>query len=123
MTINTQQIPVSVGELGTRTDRPIPMEPRRHTAAAPPPGSPDDTASKSTQPDDPSTSGGKAAPSVPEFPMQELSIRKDPEIDRVIVQVLDSRTGEVVRQIPSEEWVHVLKRLKGAKGLLVDRKG
>jgi hypothetical protein len=60
---------------------------------------------------------------IPEFPLQHLAIRKDPEIDRVVVQVLDAATGDVVRQIPSEEWVRHLKRLRGAKGLFVDRKG
>lgn len=54
---------------------------------------------------------------------RQLSIRKDPELDRVVVQVIDGETGEVVRQIPSEEWVRHLKRLKGAKGLFVDQKG
>lgn len=55
--------------------------------------------------------------------IRQLAIRKDPEIDRVVVQVLDAKTGEVVRQIPSEEWVRHLKRLHGAKGLFVDQKG
>ncbi|MBY0279746.1 flagellar protein FlaG [Candidatus Binatia bacterium] len=55
--------------------------------------------------------------------IRQLAIRKDPEIDRVVVQVIDAQSGEVVRQIPSEEWVRHLKRLKGAKGLFVDQKG
>jgi flagellar protein FlaG len=60
---------------------------------------------------------------LPEPSVRQLAIRKDPEIDRVVVQVIDGKTGEVVRQIPSEEWVRHLKRLKGAKGLFVDQKG
>jgi hypothetical protein len=68
--------------------------------------------------------GGK--PALPEFPLQELSIRLEDEIGKVVVQVIDSRTREVVRQIPPEEWVRVLHRLKnarGAKGILVNEAG
>jgi len=121
MTINPQQNAVLVGELGTRrVDRPA-SEPRRTGAVAPPSEVAKDAAALADE---------KAAPqkepapdAAPGFPLQELSIRKDPEIDRVVVQVLDAKTHEVVRQIPSEEWVRVLKRLRGAKGLFVDRKG
>jgi len=60
---------------------------------------------------------------VPVPSTRQLSIRKDPELDRVVVQVIDGETGDVVRQIPSEEWMRHLKRLKGAKGLFVDQKG
>ena len=122
MTINPQQPAVSVGELGTRADRPTPSEPRRN-GTAPPSGVVDDDATKRAQGNDPQAQDATVAETAATFPMQELSIRKDPDIGRVIVQVLDSRTGEVVRQIPSEEWVRILKRLHGAKGLFVDRKG
>jgi len=60
---------------------------------------------------------------VPGFPLQELSIRREDEIGKVVVQVIDSETKEVVRQIPPEEWVQVLKRLQSAKGVLVDEAG
>ncbi|MEW6269414.1 MAG: flagellar protein FlaG, partial [Thermodesulfobacteriota bacterium] len=64
-----------------------------------------------------------AAAALPEFRLQQLSIRKHPDLDRVIVQVIDSRTGEVIRQIPPEEWVQVLESMHAAKGVLVDREG
>jgi flagellar protein FlaG len=123
MTINPQQNAVLVGELGTRrVDRPVAPESRRTGAVTAPPSEAakdaaalaDEKAAQQTEP---------APDAAPGFPLQELSIRKDPEIDRVVVQVLDAKTHEVVRQIPSEEWVRVLKRLRGAKGLFVDRKG
>lgn len=66
---------------------------------------------------------GEARAPLPEFPLQELSIRMHPELDQVIVQVIDSRTREVVRQIPPEEWVRVLEQLHGRRGVLVDRRG
>jgi hypothetical protein len=116
MTINPQLNTVLAGELATkRVDRPATSEPRR--AAAP------DDAAKHAQADAQKPGAAPAAPAVPEFPLQELSIEKDPELGRFVVKVLDARTHEVVRQIPSEEWVRVLKSLRGAKGLFVDRKG
>ena len=122
MTINPQQTTLLVGELGTkRVDRPVASEPRRTGAVTPPSAAAKDAAAMADEKAAPQTEPPPVA--APGFPLQELSIRKDPEIDRVIVQVLDAKTHEVVRQIPSEEWVRVLKRLRGAKGLFVDRKG
>jgi len=124
MTINPQQTTALVGDLGTRgVHRPTPTEPRRASAAAPPSEVARDAAAKRDETEAaPSVASDKPVP-LPGFPLQELAIRKDPEINRVVVQVVDSQTRELVRQIPSEEWVRVLKRLKGAKGLFVDRKG
>lgn len=124
MTIYPHQTTASVGELTTRrADRPAFEELRRSRAAAPP-----SQAVRDAQAENLAGAGGEKLPSteepsVPEPAIRQLAIRKDPEIDRVVVQVLDGKTGEVVRQIPSEEWVHHLKRLKGAKGLFVDQKG
>jgi len=122
MTINPHQTTTPVGELGTRrVDRPVIEEPRRPRAAAP-----TSEAQASTQlpaEEEVARAALQEQSAVAEFPLQQLAIRKDPEIDRVVVQVLDSTTGEVVRQIPSEEWVSHLKRLRGAKGLFVDQKG
>lgn len=122
MTIYPHQTTTPVGELGTRrVDRPVIEEPRRAGAAAP-----TSEAQASTQlpaEEEVARAAVQEQGAVAEFPLQQLAIRKDPEIDRVVVQVLDSATGEVVRQIPSEEWVSHLKRLRGAKGLFVDQKG
>jgi uncharacterized FlaG/YvyC family protein len=121
MTINPHQTTVPAGELGTRrADRPAALEPRRTGVATPPSAAAKDAAAEEdVAPSDAAT----AAAALADFPLQELAIRKDPEIGRVVVQVVDAQTHELVRQIPSEEWVHVLKRLRGAKGLFVDRKG
>lgn len=58
-----------------------------------------------------------------EFALRELSIRRDPDTGILIVKVIDSKTGEVVRQIPQEEWVRIRKRVAEAKGMLVDGEG
>jgi hypothetical protein len=65
----------------------------------------------------------KPPPPPPEFPLHELSIRHDADIRRLVVQVIDSQTREVVRQIPSERFVRALKSLDSAKGLFVDGEG
>jgi hypothetical protein len=124
MTINPRQTTTPIGELGPReVDRAASGEPRRNRAAAPPSEIARDVAEKRVDAAVAESEAASRAVAVPEFPLQELSIRRDTEIDRVVVQVRDSQTGEVVRQIPSEEWVRHLKRLRGAKGLFVDQKG
>ena len=36
----------------------------------------------------------------------------DTELDRTVIKVMDSQTKEVIRQIPSEEWLSTAKKLK-----------
>jgi len=121
MTIYPHQTTTPNGELGTRrVDRPVVEEPRRPRAAAPTSATARGGAQLPAE-EEVARAAVQERASIPEFPMQQLAIRKDPEIDRVVVQVLDATTGEVVRQIPSEEWVRHLKRLRGAKGLFVDQ--
>jgi len=124
MTINPPTTTTPIGELGPKgVDRPASVEPRRTRAAAPPSEVARDGADEPVAAVAAEKEAESRAAAVLEFPLQELSIRRDPEIDRVVVLVRDAQTGEVVRQIPSEEWVRVLKRLHGVKGLFVDQKG
>jgi len=110
-------------------ERPAPAEVRRVEAAAPAEEpahelhllGADDEARNA--PDDAAAARADAPSPAPEFRLQQLAIRKHPDMNRVIVQVIDAETGEVVRQIPPEEWVQVLERLQSAKGVLVDREG
>lgn len=124
MTIYPNRTTAPIGELTTRrAERPASEEPRRSRAAAPPSDVARAARAEKVAAQEAETAQAEEAAPVAEFPRQELAIRKDDEINRVVVQVLDSETGEVVRQIPSEEWVRHLRRLRGAKGLFVDRKG
>jgi flagellar protein FlaG len=124
MTINPRQSTAPIGDLSSpRADRWASEELRRKPAAAPP-----SHRVRAAKAEEVAEVEGQKVPEVdestlPEPSVRQLAIRKDPEIDRVVVQVIDGKTGEVVRQIPSEEWVRHLKRLKGAKGLFVDQKG
>ncbi|MFZ5774292.1 MAG: flagellar protein FlaG [Thermodesulfobacteriota bacterium] len=49
-----------------------------------------------------------------------LAISKDP--DAVVVKVTDRKTGELVRQIPSEDVLQLRKQLLELTGLLFDEK-
>ncbi len=42
------------------------------------------------------------------------------DINRVSVKLIDEDTGEVIREIPSEETLDMIRRLKEMTGLLVD---
>lgn len=57
---------------------------------------------------------------LPEFAGFALSFRHDEELNRVIVQVVDAKTREVVRTIPPEEIVNILKNIRQAQGALLD---
>ena len=50
----------------------------------------------------------------------EFSI--DPDLDRVIVKILDGESGSVIRQIPQQEVIDLAKRLETPTGLLLHHK-
>ncbi len=60
---------------------------------------------------------------LPEFSNYELSFRLDEEGGRVVVQVIDAKTGEVVRTLPPEDLGAKLKKLPDGRGVLLDREG
>jgi hypothetical protein len=45
------------------------------------------------------------------------------KIEGATIEMTDPRSRLLARQVPTEEWVRALKRLREAKGLFVDRKG
>ena len=49
---------------------------------------------------------------------RDLSFQMDEEINRPIITVRNLQTGEVVRQIPTEEVVRMAHSIEDAKGLL-----
>ena len=48
---------------------------------------------------------------------RDLRFNVDDELGRVIVQVVHQSTGEVVRQIPTEEAVAIAQRLQAGEGM------
>ena len=53
---------------------------------------------------------------------QSLDIGVDPSTGAVVVKVSDDKTGEVVRQIPSEEALRVARNIEALTGILVDQR-
>ena len=52
---------------------------------------------------------------------RSLRFQVDEISGRTVITVLDSETKEVVRQIPSPEWLEVVRRLEQAGSLLDER--
>nr|WP_288256576.1 flagellar protein FlaG [uncultured Pseudomonas sp.] len=51
---------------------------------------------------------------------RDLAFRVDDSSGRVVVEVRDQSSGEVIRQIPSEEALRLLKHLEEARSLMVN---
>ncbi len=49
---------------------------------------------------------------------RDLKFSLDDESGKVVVKVTDSKTGEVIRQMPSEEALRLAQRLEEARSLL-----
>jgi len=56
------------------------------------------------------------------MPPQNLEFTIDEDSDRTIVKVVDQKTREVLRQIPSEEVLELSKALDLSQGLLIRQK-
>jgi flagellar protein FlaG len=41
---------------------------------------------------------------------------------RIVIRVLDTNTGEVIRQIPPDEFLDNVRRVEDAMGVLIDRR-
>lgn len=53
---------------------------------------------------------------------QSLEFSVDPDSDRTIVKVIDQKTKEVIRQIPSQETLDIARALDSAQGLLIKQR-
>lgn len=51
---------------------------------------------------------------------RHCQFKYEKDINRVSVKLIDEDTGEVIREIPSEETLDMIRRLKEMTGLLVD---
>ena len=52
----------------------------------------------------------------------KLAIEKDDETGKMIVQIKDATTGDVIKQLPPEEVLRIAKSIEKYLGLLVDRR-
>ncbi|MFZ6644645.1 flagellar protein FlaG [Undibacterium sp. TJN25] len=53
---------------------------------------------------------------------QDLEFSFDSDADRAIVKVVDQKTGDVIRQMPSKEALEISKALDKLQGLLIKQK-
>jgi len=61
---------------------------------------------------------------LPEFRTYNLSFELDKTSNRVVVHVVDSQTGEIVRSIPPDSVLQMLKQMHdGGRGVLLDAEG
>ena len=69
--------------------------------------------------------GPSAGPpaTTPKVDRTEVHFLRDPESGRVAVQVVDSVTGDEIRQIPPEEMMKALASIRKAIGLVLDERG
>ena len=51
-----------------------------------------------------------------------LKIEIDADTDRIVVKVFDDQSGELIRQIPSQEMVEIAKRLDAMQGIFVTKR-
>ena len=51
---------------------------------------------------------------------RSIRFRVDETIDRSVITVVDEKTGQVVRQLPSEEMLRVAHNMEAMKGLLLE---
>lgn len=51
-----------------------------------------------------------------------LSFRVDKDLDQVVVKVVDTANDQVIRQIPSENMVDLVKRMRDLQGMLFNTK-
>lgn len=52
----------------------------------------------------------------------DLQFVIDPASDRVVVRIVDGQTGEVIRQVPSDEMLAISRSLDRLQGLLLKQK-
>jgi flagellar protein FlaG len=51
-----------------------------------------------------------------------LEIEIDPDLHKVVIKILNGESGEIIRQIPSQELLDLAKHLDEPKGLLVQER-
>jgi flagellar protein FlaG len=91
--------------------------PSLHPNAADPAGTgkPDDAATQSD-------SAQARADEAPVLSEHSLEIRYSEEHRRFVIKVLDTATGEVIREIPPEQLLEAASRLDKIRGLIFDEK-
>jgi len=59
--------------------------------------------------------------SIERFMNRTIRLEVDNELHRVIVKIVDKKSGEVIRQIPPEELVELARKMRDREGVFLDR--
>lgn len=54
--------------------------------------------------------------------IRDVRLHYDHSLNRVVITVMDGDTGEVVRQVPSDEFISFARRFEEYLGLIVNRR-
>lgn len=58
-----------------------------------------------------------------EFHDRGIRFSVDEETEKVVIKIVDSGTNEVIRQIPPEEVLNMIRHLNEFQGLLINKRG
>jgi hypothetical protein len=65
---------------------------------------------------------GAEGPRIPPPRHVDVKFQVDTQLDRVIAKIVDSETGEVVREVPPEDLVELARRVTALVGAMFDRR-
>jgi len=55
------------------------------------------------------------------FMNRTIRLEVDNELHRVIIKLVDKRSGEVIREIPPEELIELAKKMRRIEGIFLDK--
>ncbi|MEK6576149.1 MAG: flagellar protein FlaG [Nitrospirota bacterium] len=60
---------------------------------------------------------------IEDFHDRGIRFSVDEETEKVVIKIVDSNTNEVIRQIPPEEVLNMIRHLDEFQGLLINKRG
>lgn len=64
---------------------------------------------------------GKAEALIDRFMNRAIRLEVDNELHRVIIKLIDKKSGEIIRQIPPEELIELAKKMRSGEGIFLDK--
>jgi len=64
---------------------------------------------------------GEAEALINIFMNRTIRLDVDNELHRVIIRLVDKKSGEIIRQIPPEELIELAKKMKDSEGVFLDK--
>ncbi len=55
------------------------------------------------------------------FMNRTIRLEVDNELHRVIIKLIDKKSGEIIRQIPPEELIELAKKMRSGEGVFLDK--